>query len=32
MQLKGMTLVIVRYTGGDSMKVGEYACRFSAGR
>jgi hypothetical protein len=32
MQLIGMALVIVRDTGGNRMKVGEYACRFSAGR
>jgi hypothetical protein len=32
MQLTDVTLVIVRYTGGNKMKVGEYACGFSAGR
>lgn len=32
MQLTDVTLVIVRYTGGNKIKVGEYGCGFSAGR
>ena len=32
MQLTDVTLVIVRYTGGNRMRVGKYGCGFSAGR